>query len=96
MTRNEFADDFVKGQTPADGAINERQGAAERLGDERRRNVNGPIAITFRRAGSAVMHFVGVQHKRVTGQSRTIHAAVAKSLDALECDADDIGVMSVG
>ena len=69
--------------------------AAERLSDERRVEIDDPVAESFDRAGAPVMYLVGMQDVALTREADPSRAPVPERLHARQRNADRIGVVAV-
>ena len=87
----------VQGSAVADDRVgDEGQGmAAEGLLDERRIDVEDPVAKAGLGAGGAVVGLVRVKHVALAGQADPSSTAIAEALGAGERDADGVGVVAV-
>ncbi len=69
--------------------------AAEGLLDQRRLDVEHPVAEPFLAAGLAVVQLVGMQHQAAARQAVALAAAIAEALHPGQGLADGIGVVAM-
>ena len=77
---------------------NEGQAArfvAQRTDQHFRRQIHHPVAQAFVRSGTAVMDLVGMQHDDITGLTVADYSTIAERLDALQRQAERVGVMAM-
>jgi hypothetical protein len=69
--------------------------SSDRLLNERRVNIDDPIAESGLCGGAAIMQFIGVKDMALARKAIPLLAPIFKRLDARQGHADGIGVMAV-